>query len=133
MGALRWVSAAQLLMHLMQARRGIRDGISYDLGLVHGEPENVSRDMWTMGSGTAAPWTMLGTHLAATVLAFVRPRPWVRRLLGVLACMYVVGYLGERSFRESYRHPAPGTTVPNTASFGLAVAMALVAFHPARR
>lgn len=128
MGPLRWVSAAQLLVHVVQARRGIRDGIFYDLGLLRGRADTVSRDMWTMGSGTAAPWPALGIHLGATVLAFARPRPWVRRLLGVLACVYVFGYLAERSFRESYRHPTPQATLGNTASFALAIVMALVAF-----
>lgn len=121
------ISTLQLLVHLIGARQAIRDKIPYDLPIAHGEPENVSRDMWTMGSGMAAPWPTLATHAVGTVFAFGKPRRWPLILLRSVGIVYVVGYLGESGVRESFRRPNEYTLL-NATALTLAVAMVVRAF-----
>lgn len=93
MKVLASLALVQLIVQLAGARKAIRDGIAYELPFKQGKPENVARDMWTMGSGRSAPWPLLGAHAAAIVLLLARPRRWVRRVLGLLGAAYVLGIL----------------------------------------
>jgi prolipoprotein diacylglyceryltransferase len=126
MKALGTVAAGELAIQLVQARKAIREGIAYDLPFDKGKPENVARDMWTMGSGISAPWPTLATHAALTGMLLVKPRPWLRRALGVLGVVYVVGYLGERVVRESFRRPNGNLTVFNAIAILLAMVMVVL-------
>ncbi len=121
------LSALQLLVHPIGARQSLRDKIPYDLPFAQGEPENVSRDMWTMGSGMAAPWPTLAAHAAGTVFAFGKPRRWPTRLLAWIGVVYVFGYLGERGVRESFQRPNE-YTVLNGIALALAAAMVVRGF-----
>lgn len=68
MKVLASISLVQLMVQLLAARKAIRDRIPYENPFAHGEPQNVDRDMWTKGSGLAAPWPMLGAHAAGTIM-----------------------------------------------------------------
>lgn len=133
MKVLAAVSLVQLIVQLAGARMAIRDGIPYELPFRQGKPDNVARDMWTMGSGLSAPWPLLGAHAAAIVLLLARPRRWVRRVLGLLGAAYVSGMLGERATRESLRHPDRQTTPRIAAVLALPGAMALLGLAGRKR
>lgn len=126
MKVLAAVSLVQLMLQVAGARKAIRDGIAYELPFRQGKPEEVARDMWTMGSGLSAPWPLLGAQAAGTVLLVARPRPWLARMLGLLGAAYVSGILGERATRESLRHPDMETTPRMASALALPLAMALL-------
>ncbi len=121
------ISTLQLIVHLMGARQSLRERIPYDLPMAHGKPEDVSRDMWTMGSGMAAPWPMLAAHAVGTVFAFGKPRRWPTLVLRSIGVVYVLGYLGESGVRESFRRPNE-YTLPNGTALALAIAMVVRGF-----
>ena len=125
MKLLTTLSAAQFTVHLVGARNGIRDRVPVELPLLRGEPENVARDMWIIGSGMSAPWPMLAAHAAVTVALVLRERPWLRRAIGGIGLCYVAGYLLERNVRESFRHPNDRTLFYAIATT-LSIAMAAV-------
>lgn len=133
MKVLASVSLAQLVLQLIGARKAIRDRIPYDTPIGQGKPENVAHDMWTMGSGLAAPWHTLAVHAAGTVLLLARPRPWVRRALGWQGALYILGILWERITRESFRHPDRETTPLLASGLALAVAMAVLGLTGGKR
>ena len=133
MKVLASLALVQLIVQLAGARKAIRDGIAYELPFKQGKPENVARDMWTMGSGRSAPWPLLGAHAAAIVLLLARPRRWVRRVLGLLGAAYVLGILGERPARESLRHPDRETTPRLAAVLTLPGALALLGLARRKR
>jgi hypothetical protein len=126
MKVLASVSLVQLILQLIGARKAIRDGIPYDTPIGRGRPEDVARDMWGMGSGLSAPWHTLAAHAAGTALLIARPRPWVRRAVGWLGALYILGILWERITRESFRHPNRETTPLIASGLALSVAMALL-------
>ncbi|KRE52953.1 hypothetical protein ASG92_25125 [Arthrobacter sp. Soil736] len=119
------VSMASLLVQVAGARKAIRDQVPYDTPSGHGKPENVARDMWTAGSGLAAPWPVLAAQTIGTLMLFGKPRPWVGRALGWLGCAYIYGHLSERSIRASFRHPDTKTTPLTVLGTVLSIAMAL--------
>ncbi len=126
MHVLKAVSAAQLAVHLVQARTAIRYRIPFDLPVGHGRPENIHRDMWFIGSGMAAPWPLLAAQTAGTIALF-RPHPrWLPRAMGWLGVVYVAGYLVERSVRDSFRNPNAHATALNAAATILSAVMAVV-------
>jgi hypothetical protein len=120
-------STAQLLVHVASAVKAVRDHVPYDTPSGRGKPENVARDMWNpaLGSGMAAPWPVLAAHAVGTLMLLGKPAPWVGRVLGLLGCSYVYGYLSERSVRASFRHPDMKTTPLTVLGTVLSVAMAL--------
>jgi hypothetical protein len=124
MKVLALVSLVQMIVQLAGARKAIRDRIPYDVPFGQGKPENVARDMWNMGSGLAAPWPILASQAAGTVLLLGRPRPWLRRAVGWLGAVYVLGILWERITLESFRHPDRETTPLIASGLVLSVAMA---------
>jgi hypothetical protein len=124
MKLLAFVSLAQLVLQAVAARRAIRERIPYDNPLSRGKPEDVARDMWTSGSGLAAPWPFIAVHAAGTVLLLVKPRPVLRRMVGWLGALYIVGISWERVSRESLRHPDTKTTPLIVAGLVLSTAMA---------
>jgi prolipoprotein diacylglyceryltransferase len=69
---------------------------------------------------------MLAAHAAGTTMLFARPRPWLRRVTGVLGAAYILGILWERVSRESLRHPDTETTPLIAAGLALSAAMARV-------
>lgn len=126
MQVLASVSLVQLIVQLAGATKAIRDRIPYDVPVGQGKPENVVRDMWTMGSGLAAPWPLLVGQAAGTVLLLARPRPWLRRAVGWLGAVYIFGILWERVTLESFRHPDRETTPLIASGLALSAAMALL-------
>ena len=125
MNLLATLSAAQLAVHLQAARHCIRHRVPVELPFLTRNPDTVARDMWTMGSGMAAPWPLLALQAAGTTALFVGDRPWLRRGMGGLGAWYVVWYLLERNVREAFRRPNERT--PSHASaVGLSAAMAVV-------
>ena len=133
MKVLAAVSLAELILQLIGARKAIRDGIPYDAPIGRGRPEDVARDMWVAGSGLSAPWPTLAVHVAGTALLIARPRPWVRRAVGLLGAFYIVGISWERITRESFRHPDRGTTPLIASGLALSGAMALLGLGRRRR
>ncbi|MBE4717267.1 hypothetical protein [Pseudarthrobacter sp. AB1] len=133
MKVLASVSLAQLILQVIGARKAIRERIPYDVAFGRGKPESVARDMWTMGSGLAAPWHTLAVHAAGTALLIARPRPWVRRAVGWLGALYIFGILWERITRESFRHPDRETTPLIASGLALSVAMAVLGLGRKRR
>jgi hypothetical protein len=119
------VSMASVLVNVASARKAIRDQVPYDSPSGRGKPENVARDMWTMGSGMSAPWPVLAVQTIGTLMLFGKPRPWVGRALGWMGLSYVYGYLSERSVRASFRHPDMKTTPLTVLGTVLSIAMAL--------
>ena len=89
--------------------------------------------MWVAGSGLSAPWPTLAVHVAGTALLIARPRPWVRRAVGLLGAFYIVGISWERITRESFRHPDRGTTPLIASGLALSVPMALLGLGRRRR
>jgi uncharacterized membrane protein len=126
MRVLASVSFVQLIVQLVSARKAIRDRIPYDIPFGQGKPENVARDMWGMGSGLAAPWHTLAVHAAGVVLLLARPQRWVRRAVGWLGALYILGILWERITLESFRHPNRETTPLIASGLVLSVAMAVL-------
>jgi prolipoprotein diacylglyceryltransferase len=125
MNLLAALSAAQLAVHLQAARTGIRHRVPVELPFLTTNPDNVARDMWTKGSGMAAPWPLLAVHAAGTTALVLRDRLWLRRAMGGLGVWYVVFYLLERNVREAFRRPNERTPSHATA-VGLSAAMAVV-------
>ena len=112
-------------MHLQAARTGIRHRVPVELPFLKTSPDTVARDMWTKGSGMAAPWPFLAVHAAGTTALIVSDRLWMKRAMGGLGFWYVVFYLLERNVREAFRRPNERT--PSHASaVGLSAAMAVV-------
>ena len=126
------ISALELVVQFIGARKAIRVRIPYVLPFAHGEPEDVSRDMWNMGSGLSAPWQTLAVHAAGTVLLLARPRVWVARVMGCFGIVYVIGYLGERVVRDSFRHPNGETTAISVIGLSLVATMAVLGFTARR-
>jgi hypothetical protein len=126
MKALGGVSAVQLGIQLVLARKAIRERIPYELPFAVGKPENVARDMWTLGSGLSAPWPTLAAHGVFTVMLFAKPRPWLKRALGCLGLVYVVGSLGERGIRAYFRQPNGSATLLTALSILLAMLMGVL-------
>ena len=133
MKVLASISLAQLILQLLGARKAIHDHIAYDIPFGQGKPDDVTRDMWTMGSGLSAPWHTLAVHTAATVLLLARPRPWVRSTIGCMGAVYVLGILWERITRESFRHPDTETTPLIASGLALSVAMAVLGLAGRKR
>jgi prolipoprotein diacylglyceryltransferase len=125
MKVLAWLSAAQLAVHLQAARTGIRHRVPVEWPFATGNPDTVARDMWTKGSGMAAPWPLLALHAAGTTALFISDRVWLRRAVGGLGAWYVLGYLLERNVRESFRRPNERTP-SHAMAVGLSAAMAVV-------
>ncbi len=125
MNLLATLSAAQLAVHLQAARTGIKHRVPVDLPFAKGDPDTVARDMWTMGSGMAAPWPLLAAHAAGTTALFLRNPLWLRRAMGGLGVWYIVWYLLERNVREAFRRPNERTP-SHAAAVGLSAAMAAV-------
>ncbi len=131
MNLLAMLSAAQLAVHLQAARTGIRHRVPMELPFAKGNPDTVARDMWTTGSGMAAPWPLLALHAAGTAALFTRNPLWLRRAMGGLGLWYVVFYLLQRNVREAFRRPNERT--PSHASaVGLSAAMAVVGLRGRR-
>ena len=120
-------------MQLASARKAIRDRIPYDISFGKGKSENVARDMWGMGSGLAAPWHTLAVHTAGVVLLLARPRRWVRKAVGWLGALYILGILWERITLESLRHPNKGSTPLIASGLALSVAMAVLGLGGRKR
>jgi hypothetical protein len=131
MHLLATLSAAQLAVHLHAAATGIRHRVPVELPFLKTSPDTVARDMWTKGSGMAAPWWLLTVHAAGTTALLVRDRPWLRRALGGLGVWYVVFYLLERNVREALLRPNERTP-SHAAAVGLSVAMAVVGLRGRR-
>jgi hypothetical protein len=131
MKLLATLSAAQLAVHVQAARTGIRHRVPVELPFLTGSPDTVARDMWTIGSGMAAPWPLLALQAAGTTALFAGDRSWVHRAMGGLGAWYVAGYLLERNVRESFRTPNERTPSHATA-VGLSLAMALVGLYGRR-
>jgi prolipoprotein diacylglyceryltransferase len=119
------LSAAQLAVHVQAAVTGIRHRAPVDLPFAKSNPDTVARDMWTIGSGMAAPWPLLAMHTAGTAALFGRERVWLRRAMGALGVWYVVWYLLERNVRESFRRPNERTP-SHVSAVSLSTAMAIV-------
>ena len=133
MKVLASVSLVELIVQLAGARKAIRDRIPYNVPFGQGKPENVARDMWTMGSGLAAPWPILAIQAAGTALLLAKPRPWVRRTVGWLGAAYIFGILWERVTLESLRHPNRETTPLIASGLALSAAMALLGLAGRKR
>lgn len=133
MKVLASVSLVQLIVQLAGARKALHDRIPYDLPFMQGKPENIGRDMWTIGSRLSAPGPLLAAHAVGTILLLARPRPWQRRALGCLGAVYIPGILLERVTRESFRHPDRETTPLTASALGLSVAMALLGLAGRKR
>lgn len=125
MNLLATLSAAQLVVHLQAARIGIKHRVPVELPFLKTSPDNVARDMWTKGSGMAAPWPLLAVHAAGTAALFTWDRLWLRRAIGCLGVWNVVFYLLERNVREAFRRPNERTP-SHAAAVSLSAAMAVV-------
>jgi hypothetical protein len=121
------VSAAQLAaggtgMALALARRH-----PYDVPLLHGRPDAVSRDSLLMGTALSAPVSMLATQLVATVrLARGDNRPATTTLTG-LGGLMVAGYLAERLVRRRLRPSGWDAVETPVIVAGLSLAAAMTA------
>lgn len=133
MKVLASVSFVQLIVQLVSALKAIRDRIPYDIPFGQGRPDKVARDMWGMGSGLAAPWHTLAVHAAGVVLLLARPRRWVRKGVGWLGALYILGILWERITMESFRHPNKDTTPLIAAGLALSLAMAVLGLGGRKR
>lgn len=126
MKVLASISLLQLVVQLLAARKAIRDRIPYDNPFTRGKPEDVAHDMWTAGSGLAGPWPLLGLHAACTVLLLVKPRTSLRRAVGWLGALYILGISWERVSLESLRQPDSKTTPIVVSGLVLSVAMTVL-------
>ena len=123
----------EILLPVVHVLSAVRDRIPYDTPIGRGRREHVARDMWTIGSGLAAPWHTLAVHAAGTVLLLARPRPWVRRAVGWQGAVYILGILWERITRESFRHPDREITPLLASRLALAIAMAVLGLAGRKR
>jgi hypothetical protein len=128
------ISAAQLAAGVAGQLIAVRDRRSFDIALLRwrGQPENVLKDSWFLGTGLSAPITMLATQAVATMRLAAAPSPVATRTLGVLGAAMTCGYLVEREFRSAFS-PAgvdPAVTPVAAAGFALSLAMAKAGLHP---
>jgi hypothetical protein len=108
----------------------VRRRLPYDVRLVRmrGEPDQIERDLWTMGTALSAPVIMLVTHATATWLVATRCSRIASALLGVLGAVNIAGYLGERVVRERLHVSGwdPVETPVAAVGLGLAALMGLL-------
>jgi hypothetical protein len=122
------ISAAQLAAGIAGQVVAIREGRSFDITPLgwHGQPDQVARDSWLVGTGLSAPVVMLSIQAAATVRLGAGPSRTAWRILRSLGAVMVCGYLIENEFRGALS-PArwnPTTTPIAATGFSLALAMA---------
>jgi len=123
------ISAAQLSAGIAGQLIALRDGRSFDIALVgwRGQPDQVLRDSWLIGTGLSAPVVMLTAQAIATLRLAAGPNQRARRTLGALGAVMTCGYLVEREFRSSLSPASwdPLATPIAAVAFPLAVAMAV--------
>jgi hypothetical protein len=122
-------SSAQLAIGLAGVMVARKRQLAYDLPLLHGRPEKVSRDALWIGTALSAPSPMLVAQGWATVRLLRGAKGPERFVLGGLGVTMTVGYLGETLVRWRLRPSNWDPLESTVASCGvaLAVAMAVVA------
>lgn len=77
MMALAVVSTAQLALGLIGLRQALREGTTFDVWKLKGDPGRIKRDQWVLGTGLSASGVMLILQGVATagLLSRRRRRP----------------------------------------------------------
>jgi hypothetical protein len=127
------VRSRHLLVVISTAQLGVtgqlvavREGRSFEIFRWHGNPEDVVRDSWFIGTGLSAPVSMLAVQVAAiAILARRASRPAAAALAG-LGLMMVVGSLLENKIRSAIRDAGADRVVTVIAGLGLALAVGMV-------
>ena len=120
------ISAAQLAVGVIGQLVAVRERRSFEIFRWHGNPEDVARDSWFMGTGLSAPVSMLAVQVGAiAVLARRASRPAAAALAG-LGLMMVVGSLLENKIRSAIREPGADRVVTVVAGLGLGLAVGMV-------
>jgi hypothetical protein len=134
------VAAAQLVAGGLVQAVALRRRLPYDVALLrmHGNPENVARDSWLLGTALSAPVVMLvaqGVAVARLGRGSRRvPDHSAARVLAALGTVMVGGYLGERVVRERLRPAGWDPVESSIAGVGLSLAagMAVLGWRTAR-
>jgi hypothetical protein len=75
----------------------------YDVFWMHGQPDEIARDILFKGTALSAPVSNLLIHAAMTAVVARRPSRRAEQVLGGLGALLVAGYLGERLVRQRLR------------------------------
>jgi hypothetical protein len=134
--ALVVASAAQLVAGIAGEALAVKRRLAFDIALLswRGRQDRIAHDTWLLGTGLSAPVIMLGAQAVATFRLAMRPDPLAERVLGLLGCVMVGGYLVEREFRAAMRPSGwnRAVTPVGAAGAGLAAVMAGLALRPDR-
>jgi hypothetical protein len=129
------VSAAQLASGVVGMVLALRRRHPYDVFWMHGQAEQMARDILFRGTALSAPVSNLVLQAALTAVVAARPSRRAQQALGALGALLVPGYLGERLVRQRLgrsgweRLESPLLVVV----IGLAVAMAALGLGGSRR
>ncbi|MHA7190536.1 hypothetical protein ACX80N_09635 [Arthrobacter sp. MDT2-16] len=129
-------SAVQLALGVAGLRKAMRDRTSYDVWRLKGDPANLERDQWSMGTNLSAPGVMLILQGIATAgLLSRRRRRIAARTLAILGAIMSGGYPAEKSVREAWRgESSDAAMMPMTAAATtLAVVMTVLGRREVRR
>jgi hypothetical protein len=102
--------------------------LAYDVPLLHGRPDRVTRDALLLGTALSAPTPMLVAQGCATVRVLQGANGPERLVLRGLGVTMIFGYLGEALVRRRL-HPSQWDPVESTvavAGLALAAAMAIL-------
>lgn len=123
------VSGAQLVAGVAGMAVAFRRRHPYDVCWMHGRPDTIRRDTFSMGTALSAPVSMLLAQAAMTAVLARRPSRSATLALGGLGAASVAGYLGERLVRQRLR-PSGWDVLESpllAGGIGLAAAMAALA------
>lgn len=118
MMALAVVSTAQLALGLIGLRQALREGTTYDVWKLKGDPGRIKRDQWVLGTGLSASGVMLILQGVATAgLLSRRRRRAAAKTLGVHGAVMCGGYPVEKSVRQAWQGNSPDRSImPLTAA-----------------
>lgn len=129
------VSAAQLASGVAGMVVALRRKHPYDVFWMHGQPDEIARDILFKGTALSAPVSNLLIHAAMTAVVARRPSRRAEQVLGGLGALLVAGYLGERLVRQRLR-PSGWDRLESPLlimSIALAAAMASLGLGGSRR
>jgi hypothetical protein len=118
------VSGLQLSLGIAGQAVAVRRRLAYDVAIlrIRGQPANVRRDSWLLGTALSAPIAMLALQAAATAGLAAGPDRGAARVLGSLGAAMVGGYLVERHVRHRLTRNGWDPAESSIAVAGLALA-----------
>jgi hypothetical protein len=125
-------SVAQLGSGLAGMVVAVRRKHPYDVFWMHGEPDQLARDIIFKGTALSAPISNFLIYAALTAMVARQPSRRTQQALGGLGTLLIAGYLGERLVRQRLR-PSGWDALESpllVAAIGFAAAMAVLGLRP---